>query len=534
MTTFITVHGTGDGPRFDDEQAEPQWWRPESEFCAELLAEAGKGAVIEPFVWTGVNDEVWRRAAAEALLKRLRRADDLGERVHLIGHSHGGSVIALALRFAAADGRKLSCLCGFTTIGTPFLSLRLKLSPWDRFGPLGKALLTLLIPSAALCLVATIMVILGAIDSALRAGGGDGLAFYSGMWFAELIAIGGGIASLICLGALAWLRRSRRGLLGRGADRRLMQRFRLQWRGHFSRHDEAVAGLAAAAALRTKVFDRTVARAPMTTLALIVFLLPIVLFWSSALVGEFVGSDLFDTAGTPYERSSWFGSQSAFVHHLLGPAYHGFVFAHQYAIDAIRELCFGSGWFASALNDQGLDLVLAALFPVLVLTLYVGTLFIWLLLAEIFAIWVVGPIVAAMLNASIRNALLDRAFGAHMVPEIAAAASPHMLPHMPARPLPDMIDRDLLEAALAGAGDTFRAMRQEIFAVESGRPFDPMEAAMRHLSWNELVHTGYFRVPSCRSHLAAEIAAHARACGAVTPIAWAAAASAETPSVLSP
>ncbi len=42
MITYITVHGTGDGERPDD-GGERQWWRADSDFATELLAQSPPG-----------------------------------------------------------------------------------------------------------------------------------------------------------------------------------------------------------------------------------------------------------------------------------------------------------------------------------------------------------------------------------------------------------------------------------------------------------------------------------------------------------
>src|ERR1700741_771370 len=89
---IIVVHGTGAGRR---NPSNPHWWEvPHSRFARELESALGcKYCFAEPFCWTGNNYESDRRKAARQLLDRLRKEDEAGRRYHLIGHSHGGSVI---------------------------------------------------------------------------------------------------------------------------------------------------------------------------------------------------------------------------------------------------------------------------------------------------------------------------------------------------------------------------------------------------------------------------------------------------------
>ena len=123
----ILVHGTGasaPGP-----VGEERWWQTESAFGKELLIEVSKRAPgdsdrhfrLESFVWSGANSERERRIAGQILAERLKDLEGRGAPFHLVGHSHGGSVIWHAMRRLLRDGRPGS-LRSWTTIGTPFLT----------------------------------------------------------------------------------------------------------------------------------------------------------------------------------------------------------------------------------------------------------------------------------------------------------------------------------------------------------------------------------------------------------------------------
>jgi HEAT repeat protein len=93
--------------------------RPKRQFSNRLL-----------FAWSGLNSDLERRKAGRRLLRGLRALEDDNRRrgeagepprsYHLIGHSHGGTVIWAALRLAAARGEDLPHLRSWTTLGTPF------------------------------------------------------------------------------------------------------------------------------------------------------------------------------------------------------------------------------------------------------------------------------------------------------------------------------------------------------------------------------------------------------------------------------
>jgi hypothetical protein len=237
MITYITVHGTGDGER-PETGGERQWWRPDSAFCTELLAKAPTGSRVEPFLWTGANDERDRHEAALRLMRRLDQAAANGEEVHPIGHSHGGSVIALALRYATARGYDFPTLEAFTTVGSPFLEFRLKPLGWERFGSFGQALLGFLGVSALVAIATVASHLLGGIWPHVIA---------VGEWVAgQYLVVGAPVFSAFCLVGLYFLARPRRGLFGKRARARFASAHQPHWRGLYSQHDEAIAGLARA------------------------------------------------------------------------------------------------------------------------------------------------------------------------------------------------------------------------------------------------------------------------------------------------
>ena len=85
---------------------------------------------LEPFQWPGANTERARHKAGQMLLDRLLHLEEEGRDYHLIGHSHGGSVIWLALQKAILyrwrRSGEMSELCrlrhlrSWSTIGTAF------------------------------------------------------------------------------------------------------------------------------------------------------------------------------------------------------------------------------------------------------------------------------------------------------------------------------------------------------------------------------------------------------------------------------
>ncbi len=122
----ITVHGSFAANKADRGN---QWWQNGSLFAQALERELGQDFKFpedsEVFHWSGENSEDERRKAGHELLSRLRKLDDDVD-YHLIGHSHGGSVIWNALRESAGGGVPLRGIKSWTTMGTPFLHYRVR------------------------------------------------------------------------------------------------------------------------------------------------------------------------------------------------------------------------------------------------------------------------------------------------------------------------------------------------------------------------------------------------------------------------
>jgi hypothetical protein len=496
MPTFITVHGTGDGQRENDD-GEPQWWSPDSPFCSELIAAAEPTSRIEPFLWGGSNDEGERRQAAERLFVRVRRAQKEGERLHLIGHSHGGSVIATALRYAASERHQLPAVLAITSIGTPFLRLKHKFL-WERFGAVGQAALTFATISALLAALGVFDLVHTAIDPSAQA-----ITFF----FADIFLWGGLTALAVCLTILMFVSRARRGLHSRSAQDRFSRAFSSRWLAIASRSDEAIGGLTRLNAIRAQLFSPSVLSPLVGSMAQLAYFAFIAAWWAI----PFVASDSYDDAwatGTPYANMSFFQGSNVMLHHMLGPVLQPFVWLHAQWIEATRHLFFDAVLTGGDYSyGASLGLVFTVLFGVsIVVGYFVG------LIALLGAVrWLsehtIGAVAASLLNKSARNAAVSAGFGAGKVRENPAGvgAAPFGEGAEVER-LPPEIDEEVLRFAEQNIGIAYRGMHKALFEVEVDQEeFTLSEAALRHLTWSELVHTAYFRVPECRRYLISRI-----------------------------
>ena len=121
----ILVHGTG--ATAPSEEGD-RWWQRNGILWQSLCSKSSDQLQPEAFIWSGANSESARRDAGHKLCDRLIEIESEGVGVHLIGHSHGGSVIWHALRrFASKPDRYKKTVRSWSTVGTPFLAYGLRL-----------------------------------------------------------------------------------------------------------------------------------------------------------------------------------------------------------------------------------------------------------------------------------------------------------------------------------------------------------------------------------------------------------------------
>ncbi len=116
------------------------WWQSGSREAEALQRRLPKHVRVasgsEVFHWSGENGERARSKAAAELLEHLKPLEESNEPYHLIGHSHGGSVIWHALRLATLAKQPLRGLRSWSTVGTPFMH-HCSRSPWHIMNVLG-------------------------------------------------------------------------------------------------------------------------------------------------------------------------------------------------------------------------------------------------------------------------------------------------------------------------------------------------------------------------------------------------------------
>lgn len=146
---LVLVHGTG-------ARGAPWTREPTSSLCAHLKTALGEPPSFSHSDWSGRNTHLARADGGRALIEHLRHEAPADRPLVLVGHSHGGSVIAQAL---VQDADLCQRVAGVVFLSTPFLHARLL--PLSKHLPKGPAFL-----AGAVCAMAVVVGIIAALATA--------------------------------------------------------------------------------------------------------------------------------------------------------------------------------------------------------------------------------------------------------------------------------------------------------------------------------------------------------------------------------
>ncbi|MCC7251895.1 hypothetical protein [Hyphomicrobium sp.] len=269
MATVVTVHGTfahsgGTAEALNIGDGETQWWQHGSEFEADLKskvagAEGGPVEVV-PFTWSSLNSEIDRRNAGSALLRVLRGLDARGEPYCVVGHSHGGSVIASALIESVAKRKPLTHLKRWITVGTPFVGMRK-----ERF------LFTRLTLTRKVIFVASLMLFMMFLFYMAGELFGQGFQRRGERFYTALLFSGTMMSLPMLFSYLVFRYLDGRELMGygRGAVQRAQEHYADKWLPLCHKDDEAVHGLRYLPNVQMHFFEKDFAASTLTKAAII-------------------------------------------------------------------------------------------------------------------------------------------------------------------------------------------------------------------------------------------------------------------------
>ena len=468
MPTIVTVHGTfASGP----EEGE-KWWQRGSPFQHELsrrVAAADGGPVhIDPFIWDGQNSETSRRAAGRGLFHRLAQLTAQGEPTVVVGHSHGGSVIGAALIEAAKHGATLSSLRAWFTIGTPFIESVPQRLLFLRLGFLGKS-----------AYVAMFTYLLLGVLMLWQTG--------AEMEGPELLI---GIVSvvtpfLLAHGLLQYFERNRLHLYRKPTRQFAVDTFGERWRSFMHPNDEALAGLKAVRDLDLAVFPSSLVVAPLSLLSVV--LLPalcLALLFSPSLMTSL--ADVFFAAVFPPNdiadgRAGLFASEG----HSLGE--NAFLLVVSAAALPIAQFVQPEFFRDTPVWATVLLFASASL-------LFMGAGMAMTLLVSGSA-RVISAGLVRILNPATNAQLRRSAYGSDTLEDRAVDVN--------ARPMWLGVGRPFLPASVAvpieatsntAISETVPKFRAAVGRLGAAKnESDRLDLLSEYLTWNELIHTSYFR-----------------------------------------
>lgn len=485
MAALLAVHGTfAKGPLHG-----AKWWQFDGDFEQDMRryveAADGDGDTLRfiPVQWDGKNAETSRRAAGRQLFQQILELEKSGEPYTVIGHSHGGSVICLALMEAARRGHKLPGLVKWITVGTPFIALEKEPLLFSRVSYFGKSTLVTLATFLILLLVAFY------VD---RMGG----AFTPNTLVPVLLPF-------VAVYALMAFFNNRSYHLHRQSNwTRFEEHFADKWVALNHPDDEAIEGLGAIGNIRLDLFGARFAVPVATFLgAVLVPVIMLVLILSPTLMSGFEWLvDRDNRFGPGNDNAS---ANILFIVDRLKSAAVNFANGVQAQMDAtfmsiedprLRQLAEASFSFVNLIIIPVTALLLIAYAIVVVIgILSIG----------------VSYVLSRFLNVQVRAQIKSSAFGNNTNGEIATDArkTPFGVTQAPPPPLPTEIAHLISKFSDDEAIKVLPRLRGVLkdMALAEGGAANP-DLITEYLSGYELIHTSYFRLPEFRKLIACIIA----------------------------
>jgi len=453
MPIVISVHGTGDtGVDTGD-----RWWQRGSEFGDDLKTyvegENGEPVEFQPFIWDGKNSEASRRGAGSALLQRFSGMEAGSEPTPycVIGHSHGGSVLAHALFEATVGATALPRLTRWVTVGTPFIETVKKPSLFARLNLVGRAAYL----TAIAFVVPPMLYLLFHFEwSPDFAEEFTRTLLQYGLPFAALLAV------------TAWLDRTKYRRYDPGLLNEARVRFDAAWLALNHRNDEAVQGLASIEHVEGKIFDRRLLVGPIQFLTLLAFPLLI--------------------AGAELGKQSDLAYAFPILQSPVIVAFRDAISSPYDWLADISNLDDSARWTAGYFIQE--ILFIGSVPAILVFVMALATLTIIYLPAL-----GISSIATRRLDPITWRQIRQTAMGNDTLGELAVRATDvPAWTTTPFSPLPNDIADGLSLHANEAASVALAKFRSELNSLATGAKSHESFVA-EYITWNELVHTAYFR-----------------------------------------
>jgi hypothetical protein len=478
MATIITVHGTNaTGPEFGD-----RWWQKGSPFETHLRSLVGSedsDLKYEPLIWDGANSEVSRRKAAKALVALVNQCEAKRERYCVIGHSHGGSIVAQALMNLASSRCSPTMLARWITIGTPFISFTKSTLLFSRLGLIGKSLYVALL--TYFFLIVSVFLYVISVWNQFAA-----YDFHVRITFIALLFVSVAAPFMLAYVGMRLLTRRQFSRYRRANRIRFSEEFAGLWVALWHPSDEAICGLKAIKDLRLTIFSKYFAAPSFAFLS--IFLIPITIavlgVWPHAAYWLLNNENFYLGSGKIMPESA----PGTYIQNVVAV---GGVMLEPillYSGDVAKK---GNAVFAALLM---LTVLPAALFAVsLTVTFVVGG-----------VARGISAVASKVLNRMTNQQIAKSAFGSDMRGEYASTALEYPIwVDSGFAPLPGALCDEISEFSDHEAAKSLAKFRKAIGQLTfSESKTETANFVQSYLGWDELIHTCYFNVPRFRKLVA--------------------------------
>lgn len=503
MATVILIHGTND----TGSKPAKSWWQDGSSFCNTLMVsikDADNSAVkIERLTWDGKNSENSRFHAAKRLCDLLAPLERQKEKYCLVGHSHGGSIIAHALTLTVARRGTLSHLKSWITVGTPFIRMSRAKLLFNRLDIVSRSFYVLLM--FALFVYASLLV-----RAALKVQFDPNSLLQISKDFC--FALGPILLGYVLVRSQQPLKPR---LNGERYSRALGRQYTMTWLPFTHPDDEAVNGLKATPSLKLSLFNRGFAVRFFAGLSIL--LLPLFLIFIFSGKGDMIrysADSSYKIALEDIDKTNHFNklvlSGYAIISEI-GFKLQDLVYPKHYrlglitmphikpGINEVSPSVDNSPWYYEIVHERYFYLwtpsaaVVLALLTCLLLHVGLNA------IGALVSLWS-----SVALNRSTEAQIRNAIFGHDSLGELVVAADhrPHWVLTSP-NPLPSELATEISNVCDAASARLLSQLRRGwndlIFRSPAG--FDPTSLA-DYLTWKELIHTTYFRIPRFHKLLA--------------------------------
>lgn len=482
MGTIIAVHGTGvdaNGP--PDGNA---WWQAGGILHKDLnnLIISTRGdLVFESLVWDGKNSETSRYSAGEQLYSRISQLEASGQDYCLIGHSHGGSVLLHALQLASFRKLGLPRLRQWITVGTPFIEIKKRFLLFSRLGDRARAAYFIF----AYCLIAylafLISILLSKPDNPIMD---------------MLFCVAGAVVLAAVYFGIRTFQPSRLKLLGSQASSAFRSDLSIKWLPLWHADDEAMQGLRLVKEIRLSPFDPQFA-VPMLSFLSLPILLVIMFVISNSVDYRFFADPIakwVEFHPTPETDVDEF---QRFARNTLSLV----AFPSQYLFQWFQELGLEPGqhvWF-----DHTLVIL------TLIVSVLIGTAVFWLIsivLTVVFAALAGGisRTMSVFFNFFTNQQIIKLSLGGDALgaSAISARSSPAWI-SISGNRLPEDLSEEITAVSNLAAAQSIGKFRAALSTmVFSEQTTGVGELVANYLTWQELIHTNYFRAERFRKLMA--------------------------------